>query len=324
MVTSMGDSFFEVDTLDDLMRLVIEAVLQDGRAVVASKGPMRELTGILIHLSNPRARLSRTESRGKPFSCLGELLWYLSGQNSLDPIAYYLPYYKEFEENGLIHGGYGPRLFGEGEKNQIRGVIDLLRRKSASRQGVVQIFRATDLLGKHKDIPCTCVLQFMVRCGKLSTITYMRSNDICLGLPHDIFCFTMLQELVARSLDVDIGTYKHMVGSLHLYDRDSESAEEFLGEGWQSTTKAMAPMPDGDPWQHIDRFLAIESDLRDGGTVDENRELAMGPYWGDLTRLLMIFRCLKQSAIEDIASIRSRMESTVFDTFIDEKTRLGP
>ena len=75
----------------------------------------------------------------------------------------------------------------------------------------------------------------MIREGKLSMITYMRSNDLYLGFPHDIFCFTLLQELVARSLSVGVGTYKHMVGSMHLYDQDAEDAQEFLDEGWQST-----------------------------------------------------------------------------------------
>jgi thymidylate synthase len=36
-------------------------------------------------------------------------------------------------------------------------------------------------------------------------VTTMRSNDAYLGLPHDVFCFTMLQEIIARSLGREIG-----------------------------------------------------------------------------------------------------------------------
>ena len=75
----------------------------------------------------------------------------------------------------------------------------------------------------------------------------MRSNDVIKGLPHDIFCFTMLQEMVARMISVDLGIYKHCVGSLHLYDTDKSKAKSFMREGWQSTKSAMPPMPDGDP-----------------------------------------------------------------------------
>ena len=65
--------------------------------------------------------------------------------------------------------------------------------------------------------PCTCTLQFLARGVKLDLIVYMRSNDVIKGLPHDIFCFTMLQEIAARRLSLEPGIYKHCVGSLHLY-----------------------------------------------------------------------------------------------------------
>ena len=42
-------------------------------------------------------------------------------------------------------------------------------------------------------------------------LTYMRSNDAYWGLPHDVFAFTMLQEILARSLTLELGTYKHAV-----------------------------------------------------------------------------------------------------------------
>src|SRR4051794_30649924 len=76
------------DSLDDLLRAAIEAVLESGEAVLPTKGPNRELRGVTLQLTNPRARLSRSESRGKVFSALGELLWYLSGSNATDQIAY--------------------------------------------------------------------------------------------------------------------------------------------------------------------------------------------------------------------------------------------
>ena len=63
-------------------------------------------------------------------------------------------------------------------------------------------------------------------------VHYMRLNDALVGLPHDVFCFTMLQEIVARSLSVELGGYKHAVGSLHLYKTHVDAAHQFLEEGW--------------------------------------------------------------------------------------------
>jgi thymidylate synthase len=102
----------------------------------------------------------------------------------------------------------------------VADLISLLQKRPASRRAALQIYDARDLAQEHKDVPCTCTLQFFVRDGRLEMATYMRSNDAYLGLPHDVFAFTMLQELVARSLGVEVGVYRHMVGSLHLYEVD--------------------------------------------------------------------------------------------------------
>ena len=93
-------------------------------------------------------------------------------------------------------------------------MLSLLRDKSTSRRAVIQVFDAVDLTKPHKDIPCTCTLQLLLRDRRLHMLASMRSNDVFKGLPHDVFAFTMLQEIMARSLGVEIGTYKHAVGSL--------------------------------------------------------------------------------------------------------------
>ena len=107
----MADPYFSGITLDDVMRAVIEEILVSGDRIHPSKGPAAELAGVLLEVKDPRARISRTETRGKPFSCLGELCWYLAGTNDLGFISYYLPEYKQCAENGLVYGGYGPRIF---------------------------------------------------------------------------------------------------------------------------------------------------------------------------------------------------------------------
>ena len=68
------------------MRGVIEEVFKSGTFICPSRGPAKELSGVLLELKNPLARISRTESRGKLFSCLGELLWYLSKNKDADYI----------------------------------------------------------------------------------------------------------------------------------------------------------------------------------------------------------------------------------------------
>jgi thymidylate synthase len=318
----MAKAHFSGKTIDDVMRLAIKEIKAHGDLIHPTKGGRAgavELTGVLLEVTGPRARLSRTETRGKPYSCLGELCWYLAGSNNLDFISYYISEYKNYADGDRVFGGYGPRFFNWAGLNQVATVADLLRKKHDSRQAVIQLFDRHDILQEHKDVPCTCSLQFMRRRDKLHMFTNMRSNDAYKGLPHDVFCFTMLQEIMARTLAVDLGTYKHAVGSLHLYTRDREAAKRFLGEGWQPTTGvAMPPMPRGNPWPAIESLLQAESAIRTRGVIGDGILDSVDPYWADLIRLLMVLECKKKKNAEKVRGLRGSMCSKVYFPFIDK------
>lgn len=314
--------YLAADSLDDLLFKVYRQILARGAAIKPSKGPAREISGTLLKLSAPRVRLSRSESRSLLFSCLGELLWILAGSNRLDFIRHYISGYDEFsDDKKTIYGAYGPRLFGESPNNQVPRVIRLLKDKRDSRQAVLQLFDRSDTLEPHLDIPCTCTLQFLVRGGRLHMLTSMRSNDAWLGLPHDVFTFTMLQELVARSLGIELGEYKHAVGSLHLYDEHHDKAVRFLNEGWQ-LHRPMPPMPQGDPWAAVQNLLAFEEKVRTGCDAIPNPNDTMEPYWADLATLLTIYKAGLVQNQSEIKKLKRRIHDDVYSTFIKKRYKL--
>ncbi|WP_199756431.1 MULTISPECIES: thymidylate synthase [Corallococcus] len=293
----------------------------------------KELIGVLLELKNPRARLSRTEKKGVPFSCLGEFLWYFSGRNDLDFICHYVPQYREESDDGkTIHGAYGPRLMGKQGVNQVENVLNLLGTRRDSRRAVIQLFSAEDLAGDYKDIPCTCTLQFMLRRNRLHMLTSMRSNDAFRGLPHDVFAFTMMQEIFARTLKVELGTYKHVVGSLHLYDKDRDGAQAFLDEGWQrSIAMPSMPLDDTEPLKALQKVLRAEEMIRRNRAIDISK-LRLDSYWEDLVRLLQIYQyyaqdrktpsfSLKKESQAAIVKIKKEMKSRMYDVYINKKRR---
>ena len=315
----MPRSFFSAETLDDLLHMVADSVLIDGSKIEPTRGPAVELAGVMLELTDPLARISRTESRGKLFSCLGELMWYLAKTNDLAFIEYYIRGYRQSADGDEIFGGYGPRLFDWNEINQFENVRGLLAKNPDSRRAVIQLFGAQDIMETHNDVPCTCTLQFMIRNDQLNLVAYMRSNDIFLGLPHDVFCFTMLQEIMARDLGAKIGTYKHMVGSLHLYHSDVSEMQGFLGEGWQSTSALMPPMPTGNPWPSIRTVLNAERAIRLGQSMDDASVVALDPYWADLVRLLRVFRASRNNDTELMQNLRDEMSTPEYHHFIDQR-----
>jgi thymidylate synthase len=304
--------YISQETLDDLLRAVYRRLLRTPHRIKSSKGGNREVSGVLLEVKRPTARLSRTETKGTVFSCLGETFWYLSGTDKLDFIEWYVPLYRQFsDDRRTLYGAYGPRLRRLcGKTDQLKSIITLLKRKPQTRQAVIQLFNGEDILKAHKDIPCTCTIQFMIRGRRLHVLTNMRSNDAFLGLPHDVFAFTFLQELVARSVGVQVGTYKHAVGSLHLYDKHRKLARSFLNEGWQSMI-AMPPMPAGDPWKNVARLLAAETKIRAGKPVKKSKLIPK--YWSDLIRLLEIFAATGRKSL--IKKLKSQMSSNIYDAY---------
>lgn len=312
--------FIAADSLDDLLQRVTTKVLKKGHPAGGTQGPNTELFGVLMQLNKPRARLSRTEKRRTLFSCLGEFLWYMSKTNELRFISYYAPKYeRESDDNETVRTGYGPRLFRNEGQDQIDNVIATLRQKPDSRRAVAQIFQADDGLAEQKRAPCTCTLQFAIRANKLQMMTFMRSNDIYLGLPHDVFAFTMLQEVVARALGVGLGKYRHAVGSLHLYDRNVNDARKMLKEGWQESIP-MPPMPTGDPWPSLQKLLYVEAQLRAGQPTDID-SLGLDPYWRDLAHLLHIYRLFQDNRNSEIEQARKLLATRIYDPYVEKKRR---
>lgn len=293
--------------------------MSEGEPIEPTKGSALEFSGVLLELTNPLARLSRTEARGMAFSCLGELCWYLAGTASVDFIAYYLTVYDDIAEDGLVYGGYGPRLFNWNGTSQVDNVIDRLRSNPATRRAVIPILSTNDVISDQKEIPCTCTLQFLLRENRLHMIVMMRSNDVILGLPHDIFCFTMLQELIARTLNVDLGWYRHCVGSLHVYKNNFDKANAFLREGWQSTERPMPSMPMECPWKNVELFLDVERTIRQDGELHESALDNLNPYWRDLARILMVYSAAKKGSPNVVEQQRILMIDRSYDTFIERR-----
>lgn len=319
MTPNIGQAFgltCNATTLDDLLNQSISAILQRGMLIKDSrKGPNREIRVASLILTQPRARISRTESKGRIFSALGELLWYLSGSDDIEFIKHYIPKYEPPKVGKRILAAYGPRLFRpKSGPSPFARILDLLKKRPLSRRALLPIYEPKDMLSD--DSPCTSSLQFLIRDSKLDLVAHMRSNDIWIGLPHDIFAFTMIQELAARSLSVEIGNYYHFVGSLHLYEENEAQAKAYLGEGIQGRQNCTMPsMPLGDPSQSVKDLLKLERDIRNGTSKQPLKQLP--PYWADLVILLRIHAETRNKNYDSVRRLRAELNHKVYDSYIN-------
>lgn len=179
-----------------------------------------EVISAVTVIEDPTRGIIQSDIRKMPIRyAVGELLWYLSGSNKVSDISKYSSVWERLSDDGEhVNSAYGHRIFSHFGFDQWEHVKDLLRKDPMSRQAVIHIKDASNK--PTKDLPCTVSLQFFIRDNKLYMLTYMRSNDLWMGFTYDVFNFTALQVKMAMELGVELGTYTHVAGSLHLYKRD--------------------------------------------------------------------------------------------------------
>jgi len=164
-------------------------------------------------LMDPRRKLSYP-------GMAAEAHWILTGDSSLAGIEPYLPRMKEFSDDGVtLTGAYGPRIH-----EQLTYVVEKLYQDPDTRQATMTLWNRNPAPGK--DYPCTVAFDFKIRNGKLNLHAFMRSSDAWLGIPYDVFSFSMVAHLVCCRLAalyhpivnvVEPGTLYLTAASSHLY-----------------------------------------------------------------------------------------------------------
>jgi len=77
--------------------------------------------------------------------------------------------------------------------------------------------------------PCHLMAQFNVSNNSLlDCIVYMRSVDLCLGLPSDIILYAALLLLVAQETEYYPGTLTFMLGDTHIYENHIDGFKKQL------------------------------------------------------------------------------------------------
>lgn len=215
-------------------------------------------------VANPRRRLSYG-------FMAAEALWILSGSNDLAPLVKHVPGMAKYSDDGqTLAGAYGPPITA-----QLPYVVNKLASDPHTRQAVLTIWRPSP--PDSKDTPCTIAMSFLLRRGRLHQHVFMRSSDLWLGVPYDVFSFSMVALKVLTLLNdrlraaglqpADPGALTITAASSHVYTRNLQAAEALLNQYSddlmrQETYGPPYALPDPlDPSLALD-WAAIEADLR--------------------------------------------------------------
>lgn len=232
--------------VNDYVALVSK--VRDGGQLVTSRGmATRELTAVTLifpDILEPLLPIGVGRKVNLELAAL-EALQLISGTDQSELVAVAAPQFADVLVNAADpgYGAYGPRIH-----SQLLDCMDLLETDPTTRQAVLSIWKPGDLTHVG-DKPCTVFMQFLIRPNAwgnpaVELHTHMRSQDVWLGVPYDIFMFTQLQHTVASYLRLPVGRYVHHATSLHIYERNVKAS---LGLHSNSDTSGsrLADLPHG-------------------------------------------------------------------------------
>jgi len=167
-------------------------------------------------------------------SIVHELLWFLQGETNIaylkdNKVSIWDEWADAQGELGPVYGKQWRSWAGADgrEIDQIRWVVDEIKRNPDSRRLIVSAWNVADL-PRMALMPCHTMFQFYVANGKLSCQLYQRSGDIFLGVPFNIASYALLTHMVAQVCGLGVGDFVHTLGDAHLYSNHFEQAREQL------------------------------------------------------------------------------------------------
>lgn len=230
---------------------------EEYKVVTVREMETRELHPCMVEITNPCKRTLLYPFRGNnPFASLAETVWVLSGSNKIEWLLPFLPRAKDYSDDGHVwRAGYGKRLrnasgFSGCEEDsmyvdQLKWVYEKLKKDPDTREAVCTIWDPLKecTIGSSLDYPCSDLLQFMIRDGKLDLTVYMRSQDVLWGFSAiNVYEWTVLQELMANMLEVPVGKYYHFANSMHIYSQHYNKLESLnKGYNYRCTIPELKP-----------------------------------------------------------------------------------
>jgi thymidylate synthase len=228
----------EVGTMDQAWADTYDNVITYGHACKPRGKAISELLHhtIAVDMQYPVLRLPERKLNYKFMAA--EAAWILSGSNQLSEITPYNKRLAEFSDDGqTLYGAYGPRIV-----NQLDHVVRKLVEDRDTRQATMTTWIQNPQ--PTKDVPCTVALDFKIREDRLNVHVFMRSSDVWLGLPYDVFTFTCVGLLVrevyntwtASATPIGVGNLYLTAASSHIYQ-----------DHWDALSMPIAEVPGGLP-----------------------------------------------------------------------------
>ncbi len=215
MINTINNKVFR--NANEAYEYLHDRILQDG----VEFGDTKALFNVGFYMTDPKDRkIINKERKWSKEYAEAEWQWYLSGDPRVETLGDIYGKVSEIwkrmaDDRGYVNSNYGWQWQ---RQKQLDKVISLLKRDKYTRQAAISIYDAKEFDEYTNDTPCTYAVQFTIVDNRLHMSVVMRSNDLWYGFCNDQYCFSKLQELVAKEINMDIGSYYHFAHNLHIYN----------------------------------------------------------------------------------------------------------
>ena len=202
-------------------------VIDTGYRAESRAGATRSLPGCMLKIPLDQGFPLLTTRRMHPDGVIGELAGFVRGAEDLatyekfgckywrDNAAEWVPNRDKPFEEWQIGRSYGAIWRSLSNVDQLANVIAMLKTDPLSRRHVVSAWDP----GAQACLPsCHIMFQFYVRDGGLHCGVYMRSVDLCVGLPSDIVLYALLTSLVAKDVGLQPKSLTFFLLDTHVYE----------------------------------------------------------------------------------------------------------
>ena len=194
-----------------------DRIIQDGVDFADTKA----LFNVGFYITDPMDnKIINKERNWKQDYAEAEWQWYLKGIPyvfELGNIYGKIPeiWKRMADDSGRVNSNYGYQW---NREEQLSKVISMLKANPNTRQATISIYDGKEINKYANDTPCTYAVQFTILHGRLDMCVTMRSNDLWYGFCNDQYCFSELQRLVSKQLNIEPGVYYHFAHNMHLYN----------------------------------------------------------------------------------------------------------
>lgn len=225
--------------LSNAYKALLRELLFNPEHVVGPRGQKtHEMANLMLQLPHPHVGIIETGDAERDSVMekylQAEAAAYASGELRGDVLAETLSKFWAgiTNPNGTVNSNYGWLVFVNRSLPQMmtpwEWVIESLTRDPFTRQAILRFSLPDHQWLGNKDQVCTMHMHFLYRDGELHATTVMRSQDIIYGFPYDVPYFGHLQCQLAIELGFRVGTYTHIVHSIHLYEKHFDLAARLI------------------------------------------------------------------------------------------------